>query len=121
MLKAIAIGSLCGLICCSLLLIFLAFIFTKSSNPPHTLVEPLMMVATGIGTFIGGYISSIISKEKGMLCGILCGFLMFIFIFIAGLISVRESLTILTLVRLSIMLVSGALGGIIGVNKRIRR
>ena len=120
-LKPIGIGILSGLSTCSLLLIFIAFIFTKSSNPPHSVVDPMMLIVTGIGAFAGGYFSSRMSKEKGMMYGMICAFTMFVFIFIAGLISVRESITMTTLIRFILMLICGAVGGIIGVNKRMKK
>lgn len=120
-INPISIGTLSGLATCSLLLISLAFIFTKSSNPPHSVVDPLTITIAGIGAFVGGYFSSRISKENGMMYGMICAFIMFLFIFISGLISVRESITMSTLIRCILMLISGAVGGIIGVNKRSKR
>lgn len=120
-IKSIGIGVLCGVTVCSVLLILLAVVFTKSSSPPHNLIDPIMLICCGLGAFTGGYFSARISKEKGALYGVASGFLMFIFIFISGLISVRGSLTKLTLVRFVTMLTSGMLGGIVGVNRRTKR
>ncbi len=119
--KSVGIGVLCGVIVCSILLILLAVVFTKSSSPPHNLIDPIMLVCCGLGAFAGGYFSARLSKEKGALYGAASGFLMFIFIFISGLISVRGSLTELTLIRLAAMLISGTFGGIVGVNRKGKR
>lgn len=117
-IKPIALGTFLGIISCGLLLTLLAIIFTKSSSPPHYLVEPIIIILSGLSALIGGYSSAKISGKSGMAYGIICSFIMFIFIFIAGLILVREPLTMLTLIRLLSMLTCGSIGGIIGVNKR---
>lgn len=119
-IKPIGLGTLLGVITCSLLLTLLALIFTKSSSPPHSLVEPIMLISAGIGAFTGGYSSARIARKSGMFYGMICSFIMFIFIFTAGLVSVRDSLTMLTIIRLLIMLTCGSIGGIIGVNKKVK-
>ena len=119
-IKSVMTGVFCGISICVLFLIFMAFLITKSNNFPHTIIPPLMIIIAGIGAFAGGYISARISSEKGMMCGMICAFLMFILLFIAGLISVREAITMMTVIRLLAMLLTGAIGGIIGVNKRKR-
>lgn len=119
-IKPIGIGVLSGLTLCGTLLFILAFAFVKSSSISESLMEPIMLISSGIGTFMGGYFSSRLSKEKGLIYGLLCAFLMFVFVFIAGLASVRTPLSLLTLIRLFIMLFCGGLGGIIGVNKKHR-
>lgn len=119
-IRSTATGAFCGISVCVLLLIIISFLITKSSNFPHMITQPLMIIIASLGSFSGGYISARISSEKGMMYGMLCGFLMFILLFLAGLISVRESITMTTAIRLFAMLLSGAVGGIIGVNKRKR-
>lgn len=114
----IIVGVVSGIFLCTALLLGLAFIFLKSSRPPGSLVEPIMLMSAGVGAFGGGYFAARMSKEKGLIYGFLSSFVMFVFIFIAGLISVRKPLSLLTLMRLFIMLFSGGLGGIIGTNKK---
>ena len=116
--KSIIIGSFLGIILCIALLFLSAFVLTKSSNIPHLAVSPLVMMIAGCGAFAGGYIGARILKQNGMLCGMVCGFVMFVILFIAGLVTVRESLSLTTLIRLLLMLLTGAVGGILGVNKR---
>ena len=117
-IRAIFAGTLSGVVLCGVLLAAAAFLFTKSSNIAHTVVEPLVLIFAGIGAFVGGYISSRISGEKGMMYGLTCGFLMFVLFFIGGLIAAGESITMVTLIRFLLMLLTGSVGGIVGVNKR---
>ena len=117
-LKSAVIGSFVGVGLCIVLLILSALALTKSSGIPHLAVSPLVMIIAGVGAFGGGYISAGIAKQNGMLCGIMCGFIMFIILFIAGLVAARTTLTMATVVRFILMLLAGAVGGIVGVNKR---
>lgn len=117
-LTSTIIGSFAGIISCALLLIICALALTKSSGIPHLAVSPLVMIVAGMGAFIGGYVSALISKQNGMMCGLICGFIMFLILFIASLITVRTALSMNTIVRLLLMLLTGAIGGILGVNKR---
>ncbi len=118
MIKALFAGTLSGVILCAILLALSAFLFTKSGSVPHTVVEPLVLILAGIGAFVGGYVSGRISSESGVLYGLVCGFLIFIVFFVCGLIAVRESVTMVTLIRCLLMLLAGSIGGIIGVNKK---
>lgn len=117
-IRSVLIGSLTGILICVFLLILCAFMFTKSNNLPYVMVQPMTIAIAGIGAFAGGYCSARVSMERGMMCGMMCGFIMFVAMFIAGLISVRESLTMITVIRFTLMLLTGAIGGIVGVNKR---
>ncbi len=114
----VILGVAIGITLCVAMLFALAFIFLKSSRSPGSLVEPIMLMSAGIGAFGGGYFAARVSKEKGLIYGSLSSFVMFAFIFVAGLVSVRRPLSMITLVRLFIMLFSGSLGGVIGANKR---
>lgn len=120
-IKAINIGVLSGIIVCGIILFFLASVFVKKEVPSENLLEPIMIMSSGLGAFSGGYFAAKVSREKGLIYGLVCAFLMFIFIFIAGTISVRRGLSLVTLMRLIAMLTFGGIGGIVGVNKRKRK
>ncbi len=115
--KPLIIGMFCGAISCVTLLFLATFLITKSGNMPSDFTGSLMIILTGIGAFIGGYVSGKTSREKGLVYGIACGFLMFILFFLGGFIVARNSVTMLTVIRLFTMLLCGAVGGITGVNK----
>jgi putative membrane protein (TIGR04086 family) len=115
--KPLIIGTFCGVLSCAVLIFLTTFIITKSGNMPDAITAPLMIVLTGIGTFIGGYASGKTSREKGMVYGMVCGFIMFVLFFLGGFATTRNSVTLLTVIRLFTMLLAGAVGGITGVNK----
>lgn len=115
--KPLIIGTISGGLSCAGLLLLSAFLITKSGSMPDNLTTVLMIILTGIGTFIGGYISGKISHEKGMLYGITCGFVMFVLFFLGGFMTAQNSVSMLTVIRLFTMLLTGAIGGIMGVNK----
>ena len=77
-----------------------------------------MMSSAAIGSFIGSYIAVRISKINGMLYGMACGFVLFVILFIGSLIIAREPLTMMVAIKAILLILVGAIGGIIGVNKK---
>ena len=115
--KPLIFGVFFGSLSCAVLLCLAAFLFAKSGNFPQNFIKPITIILAAVGAYIGGYISGKISHEKGMFYGIACGFFMFILFFIGGFIVARDGVTMVTAIRFFAMLLSGAVGGIMGVNR----
>ena len=115
--KPLIIGIFCGATSGTALLFLIAFLITKSGIIPHNFTQTLMIVLAGIAAFVGGYVSGKVSREKGMFYGMICGFVMFMLFFLGGFIVARNSVTMMTVIRFLTMVLSGSIGGIIGVNK----
>ena len=103
-LRPVIIGAVVGALCCTLLLAVMAAI-----------------VAAAAGAFFGGFAAARIAREKGLLIGGACGLLLFILVALAGFAFLKEIRGAYILVKLAVMLVLSALGGVIGVNLRKRR
>ena len=119
-LRPIILGAVVGALCCTLLLAVMAAI-VASQDIPKAAITPMAMVAAAAGSFIGGIASARIAKEKGLLVGAACGLLLFILVVLSGLAFLKEIRGAYILVKLAVMLVCSALGGVIGVNLRKRR
>ncbi len=117
-LNIILISTCLGILTCAAMLALFTFIFTKSSSLPHSAIGILSTLIGGIGSFIAGNICAKILKSNGMKNGMICAFLMFLLIFICGIITNGENVSFLSLVKLFLMLLFGAVGGILGVNKQ---
>lgn len=117
-IKASIIGVIVGSVVCILFLMLFSFLFVKAENLPMKFVEPIVIVISSLGTFVCGYITSKIIKKNGMMYGMISSFLMFVILFIAGLIVCGDTITTIILVKCTSMLLSGAVGGIFGVNSR---
>lgn len=119
-LKAIIIGSIVGSAVSVFAIILASTIIVKLGMVPYEVIVPIVIAAIVIGAFIGGYITARINKTSGMAMGAVCATVMFVLCLGTGTAS-GGVLGITVLLRLLLMIVSGAVGGILGVNKRRRR
>lgn len=102
-----------------LLLVFSGVMATGSLS--FSLLDTLMIVTLAAGAFFGGYVSARILRENGLLWGLLSGGSMFLLVLLCGVILSGAEFSWLLPVKLSAMLLTGALGGIIGVNQQVKR
>ena len=116
--RPIVIGACVGAISC--LLVLLAAVMA-AQNIPKAAVTPMAIVAAAFGSFIGGIVSARISGEKGLLYGAGAGLLLYVVVIIAGFAVLQDVWGTTILVKLAVMVASGAVGGIIGVNMKRRR
>ncbi len=118
--KGVLWGTIVGIVLSVLLTAVMSFAFVKMETVPSSAAVPCAMAALGIGAFMGGYVSARITKSTGMLVGAGCGF--FVFVVLLGLCcAVGSEIGIDTIFRLLLSVLSGALGGVLGVNKKKRR
>ena len=119
-LRPVIIGAVVGALCCTLLLAVMAAI-VASQDIPKAAITPMAIVAAAAGAFFGCFAAARIAREKGLLIGGACGLLLFILVALAGFAFLKEIRGAYILVKLAVMLVLSALGGVIGVNLRKRR
>lgn len=119
--KAILLGTIMGTFFSILILVISSLLFVKSQNIPASVITPLTMFIIALGAFMSGYVSARVLKNNGLFCGIIAGFLMFSVVFIAGLMVSGGEISTLVLVKLTLMLLMGSIGGIAGVNKKTKR
>ena len=118
--KGILIGTFISILFSIILLILFSLSFIKMKNIPSMAIMPMVMLICALSAFVSGYFSVRVIKENGMVNGIIAGLVMFIFMFFSWLIFNREPFTTIILVKVTLMLLMGAIGGIVGVNKRNR-
>ena len=121
LLKALSFGLISGILVCMLFLILFASVFVKLESIPQNLVRFLALFAASLGAFTAGYIALRIYKEKGLYFGAICGNLVFLIFTISGLFVKGESLSSFTFIKLLLLTFFGALGGVLGTNKKSRR
>jgi putative membrane protein (TIGR04086 family) len=120
-IKSIVLGTAVGGIMCMLCLFVFAIFFVSAKVIPQTMIQPLILVSCALGAFIGGYITVRILRVQGLLFGILSGMLLFVIVCLVSVIAIREPFSTFALVKGVLMMLAGAIGGIIGVNKRSKR
>lgn len=116
--KAIALGTVFGAVSCVLLLTFFSISFVKMKKLPYDIIGVIIIFCAAVGSFFSGYISLRILRKNGLLYGTVAGVVLFIILTIASLLASGGQLTSLTLYKGISMMTSGALGGVVGVNKR---
>lgn len=116
--KSMFFGSVCGLLLSVILMCICAVIILSIGLLPADLTKYVMLAVLGSGAMFGGFIAARITKSAGLLVGMLTGFVIFILITILGLIKNTDAVSIATLLRFIITIVTGAIGGILGVNKK---
>lgn len=117
-LKSMLFGLLSGLLVCTVFLILFSFVFVKIGAMPHNIVQLLAMLSSAFGSFTAGYTTLKIQREKGLYLGALSGLMLFFVFTLTGFIVSREGFTYLTIVKLILLVFTGALGGIISANRK---
>jgi len=74
-------------------------------------------LSQAFSAFVSGYVAGKLARRGGIGYGLISGLFIFGIIFVGGLISASATLTFVSLIKCTISLFMGSLGGIAGVNK----
>jgi len=118
--KPILFGLIISVIATVLILLIFSFLLTIRDMPAMTM-PVFSAVSIAIGGFLGGLFSAKKAGKNGLLYGVITGAALYVIVLIASLIVSKGGVTMLTLIKLVITLISAAIGGIIGVNLKNRR
>ena len=116
---AVMIGLISGAAVCFLLLFLMAAVM-MTRDLPQNVIHPMVTVAGGIGAFVAGWVAARKQGKQGMAIGAGCGGLMFLILLVAGL-SAGGGVSSLTAVKLAVLVMLAALGGVVGVNRGKKR
>lgn len=117
-LKALGKGMLISFVMTILILLIFSIILTFTNISEKTIV-PVIIISTAISILIGSSISNIRIKKNGILNGALIGGGYIIILYLlSSILNARFNLNIQSIIMISVGVVFGILGGIIGVNKR---
>lgn len=119
-IRGLLIGAVAGCLTIVLLLILSSFILTQIGNLPTDYLSWILLALDGIGALAGAYIAVRIIKAGGLIWGSAAGAVIFLMILIAGLISSTDTLSFYTVLKLIVLVLAGAAGGILAVNKKER-
>ena len=110
-------GALAGVLSCLLLLLLMAAVLAVG-DVPKTAVTPLAVSAAVVGAGVGGFVTARLRGENGLLFGALCGLLLFVLVMAVGFSLLQQIRGGYALLKLALMLAAGAIGGVLGVNRR---
>ncbi|MBR7071439.1 MAG: TIGR04086 family membrane protein [Clostridia bacterium] len=116
MLKGVLLGLLVFAGC---MLAFAAVLLIPNIN--GGLAAPFATVSLAAGTFVAAWYLAGKSAKKGYLVGAICGGAVFCAVTLLALAFGDGEFTLQTVFRLLILLLSGTVGGIVGVNRSAKR
>ena len=119
-LRSVAIGAAVGAIATVVVLSIMAAGMAAGVFPSRA-VNLLAIVAAVFGSLIGGLISARMAGEKGLLYGLGAALLLFALTALVGFSLFAEARGLHPALKAVLMLIAGAVGGVIGVNLRRRR
>ena len=120
LIKDVLFGTVCGLLVTVILICILSAIVMTSGLLPTKLTNYITLALLALGAFSGGFITSRITKSAGLVVGLITGFAIFVLIMITGLTNSDDPVTVLTLIKFAALLVSGGIGGIVGLKRKER-
>lgn len=113
---AIIKGCLFAIILSVILLTIYALLLVNTTISENTMM-PVVLTITGISILMGGTISSRKMKKNGLIYGAVVGFVYVLILYVASSISmVGFSLSANSFIMLGVGVITGIIGGIIGVN-----
>lgn len=118
--KPMVFGLLGGVASCFAVLFVAAFLMTLKDIPEWS-IGIISVSASAVGSLVSGFISAYILRKRGLFLGAACGLIIFLLIFIIACICKAQPFTLGRLACLLANLILGALGGIIGINKAVKR
>lgn len=110
-------GTLSGIVTCLLVLLLMAAVLA-AGDIPKAAVTPLAVAAAVIGSAVGGFVTARLRGENGLLFGAACGLALFVLVMAVGFTLLHQIRGGYVLLKLVLMLIAGAVGGILGVNRR---
>ncbi len=118
--RPLGIGAAVGVVACFLSLLLMAALLL-TQDTPQNFVSPLALVALVTGCFAGGVTAARCTGQNGWLMGLLCGAALFLLLLLAGGFAPLRNTATHPLLKLAVMLVSAAVGGIVGINLKRKR
>ena len=104
-LKYLVIGCIAGLFLCAALLAICAFVFVSIG-------------ISALSAMFAGFLSAKLCHSKGLIMGLFSGLILFACVLISAFSTGGNVFTVSTAMRFLLMMIGGAFGGVLAVNKR---
>lgn len=116
-LRGILLSVGLGVLLCFVLMLLFSIVMSFN-NVPQSLYFPMTILASCVGGFAAGYSAARCFMERGLLWGLLCGGILFVLLVISDAVVSHEGLGLISFVKLAMILIVSAIGGLIGVNRK---
>ena len=117
-MRSIVIGSVVGAVLCAALLGAFALAFVSAGHIPQNLISPMMLALSVLSSFAAGFVTAKISRKRGLAYGALSGLLLFVLFLVSGVFASHEPSSFTAGIRMVVMVISGAIGGLLAVSKK---
>ena len=118
-LKPIIVGVGIALILSAILLLIFSFIL-MNADIPFSAVSPITIVLMGISVFLGSFIVARSVRRRGLFLGICISLLYFIIMLLVSAATSPMGIGLDALWRFLTGLIAGVLGGVFGVNSKMK-
>lgn len=119
-LKPLAVSTAVSILC-SLIFMLISAVAVTNLNASENTTLVLSIVSMSIGAFFGGIVCAKIYKKKSFLMGGLNGVVFFLLITVISLAVSSAPITVISLFKLILFIISSVIGGIVGVNTSRKR
>jgi putative membrane protein (TIGR04086 family) len=120
MLRPAAVGVACGAVICAAILALMALVVSMRTVP-QSVLDPVAVFALSVGAFTSGFCCARIIRKNGLWCGLFTGVIFSLVTLICGFGVPGNTWGLGALIKVAIILFSSMLGGVLGVNTRLRR
>ena len=119
--KPLLISTLCGTGIIAALLALASVILLCTGQIGPSITSAAVIAISALSAFFAGIIVGRIAGKNGLILGSLTGLLLYFLIWIVGAICGGSPIfTVSAVIRLAVMILAGAIGGLVSVNKRSR-
>ena len=116
--KSVVIGVFAAVASIAAMLCIICVILLTAGSLPYEYLSYIMLAVDAVGVLLGSYLSARIAGKNGLIVGLSTAVIVLISMLIAGFSAANETLSFITLLRIIIVLIAGAAGGIKGVNRK---
>ncbi len=117
--RPLLIGTAVGIVTCTLLLVIMAAVIQRV-DIPRGMTQPLAISAAAVGSLTAGLTAAMLAGRRGLLLGAVTGLVLFLLVLLAGIARYTAVDGATSLLKLAVLTGAGAVGGVLGVNRRRR-
>lgn len=102
----------------SALLAICAFVFVLVKTIPTQAIQAVSIGISALSAMFAGFLSAKLCHSKGLIMGLFSGLILFACVLISAFSTGGNVFTVSTAMRFLLMMIGGAFGGVLAVNKR---
>lgn len=118
LIKAVAAGTICSMLCCIILTAVLAAVMLSTGMPGSDILTWATAAIMGAGALAGGFIAAKIYKGAGIPVGGLTGLSLFCVTALASFSRGAANLGSMTIIKLAASVLLAVAGGILGISEK---